>query len=78
MERGTWTFIIVALFLGTVTAAAAVPGVMDGFGGIIIAIFLAYCAIIVVAQLFSALFAVQQIIEGYFEKKKTSKRVELR
>lgn len=78
MERGTWTFIFVTLFLGTVTAAAAVPGVMEGFGGIVIAIFLAYCAVIVVAQLFCALFAVKKIIEGYFEKKLTSKRVELR
>ncbi|AJF07489.1 hypothetical protein [Geoalkalibacter subterraneus] len=78
MERGTWTFIIVTLFLGSVTAAAAVPGIMEGFGGIVIAIFLVYCAIIVVAQLFSALFAVQKIIEGYFEKRQVSRRVELR
>ena len=78
MERGTWIFIMVTLFLGTVTAAAAVPGVMEGFGGIVIAIFLAYCGLIVVAQLFSALFAIQKMIEDYFEKKQVSKRVELR
>ncbi len=78
MERGTWVFIIVTLFLGTLTAAAAVPGVMEGFGGIVIAIFLAYCGLIVVAQMFSALYAIQQMIEGFFEKKQVSKRVELR
>ena len=78
MKRGTWLFVSVSLFLGAVTIAAAVPGVMEGFGGFVITVFLLYCALIVVAQLLSAMFAVRRMVEDLFEKKQTSSRIELR
>ncbi|WP_305046372.1 hypothetical protein [Geoalkalibacter sp.] len=71
-------FLTITLFLGAVTIAAAVPGVMDGFAGIVIAIFLLYCGIIVVAQLCTALMALRRMVEESFEKKRVSRRVELR
>lgn len=78
MKRGTWMFISVSLFLGAVTIAAAVPGIMEGFGGFVITVFMLYCALIVVAQLLSALYAVRHMMEETFEKKRRSSRVELR
>lgn len=78
MKRGAWMFLAITLFLGVVTIAAAVPGIMDGFAGIVIAIFLLYCGIIVVAQLFSALYALRRMVEDSFDKKRVSRRVELR
>ncbi|SDM94025.1 hypothetical protein SAMN05660860_03438 [Geoalkalibacter ferrihydriticus] len=77
MKRGAWSLVCIGLFLGALTLAAAVPGVMDGFAGIVISIFLLYCAIIVVAQLFSALYAMRLMVEDSLDKKRVSRRVDL-
>ncbi len=50
----------------------------NGFSGLVIYFFLGYCAIILVAQLFSALKAVRSIVENWTERKKKSRRVALR
>lgn len=78
MNKGAYLFVIVTLFLGTITLASAVPGLMDGFGGIVIWSFLFYCGLIVVAQVFAAVRGLKQIIDEYMERKTESKRVRLR
>ncbi len=56
------------------------PGgtVMDGFSGLTIKFFLAYCAIIVVAQLYAALVALWQFLSESATRKKESCRQTLR
>ncbi len=81
LKKGVRVFCLVGLFLMTFTVATAIPGVMEGFGGVVIGVFLLYCALIVVAQLISALYAVRMIIDDLFTKnvqKGPSKRIVLR
>ena len=81
MRQGLKAFGLVGLFLMTFAIASAVPGVMEGFGGIVIGVFLLYCALIVVAQLISAIYAVRTMIDELITKSvqsKTSKKVALR
>ncbi len=78
MKKSIWVFAMVSLFLGTISLAAAFPGVMSGFGGIVIGIFLAYCGIILIAQLISAMVAVRRVLEELTGEKPVSKQVTLR
>lgn len=81
MKQGLKAFCLVGLFLMSLAIASAVPGVMEGFGGIVIGAFLLYCALIVVAQLISAIYAVRMMIDELIVKgvqPKSSKRVALR
>lgn len=78
MNKGTFLFVIVTLFLGTITLALAVPGLLDGFRGIVIWSFLFYCGLIVVAQVVGAMRGLKRIIDEYVERKTESKRVRLR
>ncbi len=82
MKRLAYIFGFLIALLLTGIISAALPGVMEGFSGIVIWTFLGYCALIVVAQLFSAMFAVRKMVESlfdeYYERKKASRRVSLR
>ncbi|MEJ2698647.1 MAG: hypothetical protein P8Z70_03160 [Desulfuromonadales bacterium] len=50
---------------------------LEGFGGMFIAFFLGYCAIILVAQVFSALVALRSVMTKGAERKKTARRAML-
>lgn len=78
MNKGAYLFVIVTLFLGTITLALAIPGLLEGFRGIVIWSFLFYCGLIVVAQLVAAMQGLKKIIDEYVERKTESKRVRLR
>lgn len=78
MNKGMSLFVIVTLFLGTITLALAVPGLLDGMRGIVIWSFLFYCGLIVVAQVIGAMRGLKRIIDEYVERKSESKRVRLR
>ncbi|MHB1397827.1 MAG: hypothetical protein ACYDAI_00260 [Trichloromonadaceae bacterium] len=78
MNKGAYLFVIVSLFLGTITLALAIPGLLDGFRGIVIWSFLFYCGLIVVAQLVAAMQGLKKIIDEHVERKTESKRVRLR
>jgi uncharacterized membrane protein len=59
---------------------APFPGgtMMEGFSGLAIKIFLGYCAIILVVQVYSALEALRQLLNDYPGKKKESRRQNFR
>jgi 4-hydroxybenzoate polyprenyltransferase len=67
------------LFGAAVVLAAGAFGwyPLEGFGGLFIAFFLAYCAIILVAQVFSALAALRAVLAKGAEQKKPARRVML-
>jgi hypothetical protein len=48
---------------------------MEGFSGLVITFFLGYCAIILVAQVFSALTAIRSLLEDLVDSKRNSRRV---
>jgi hypothetical protein len=50
---------------------------LKGFGGMFIAFFLSYCAIILVAQVFSALAALRSVLAKGAERKNAARRVML-
>jgi hypothetical protein len=66
------------LSLGVVTTASAAPEVLTGVPGMVIWVFLGYCAIVVLAQLFAALAALRRILEEATTRKNPSKRIPLR
>jgi hypothetical protein len=78
MNKGAYLFVIVSLFLGTITLALAIPGLLEGFRGIVIWSFLFYCGLIVAAQLVAAMQGLKKIIDEQVERKTESKRVRLR
>lgn len=63
---------------GAVTYLFLSPEAFSGFSGIVIWIFLGYCAIIVVAQLTAALLAIGRLIDEMTHKKAPSRRIMLR
>ncbi len=65
------------LFLSTVVSVMAYSDHLRGVGGIVIGIFLAYCAIIVVAQLYAALSALRGILEENTEQRQNPKKIPL-
>jgi hypothetical protein len=48
---------------------------MEGFSGLVITFFLGYCAIILAAQVFSALTAIRSLLEDLVDSKRNSQRV---
>ncbi|BCA80781.1 hypothetical protein [Desulfuromonas sp. AOP6] len=64
--------------LGTATSAWANSFVPDGASGLVIWVFLAYCALVVVAQLMAALKGLRSLLDEWSEKKKKARRVALR
>lgn len=78
MNKGVYLFVIVSLFLGTITLALSVPGLLDGVRGIVIWSFLFYCGLIVVAQVVMALRGLKKIIDEYTERNTESTRIRLR
>ena len=58
--------------------ASAAPLGLEGFSGLVIAIFLGYCAIIVIAQLVAALVGLRGILNDLLAKKPVSQKVPLR
>ncbi|MDW7645295.1 MAG: hypothetical protein SCI25_09640 [Desulfuromonadales bacterium] len=64
--------------LGTATSAWANSFVPEGTSGLVIWVFLAYCALVVVAQLMAALKGLRFLMEEWSEKKKKARRVALR
>lgn len=66
------------LSLAIVTSAAAAPGILDGFTGLIIWLFLGYCGIIVIAQLVAALVGLRRTLEELSAGKVPSRRMPLR
>lgn len=68
----------ILLSLGVVTTAAAAPEVLTGFSGMVIWVFLGYCAIVVVVQLFAALAALRRMLDETVTRKNPSTRIWLR
>ena len=66
------------LFTSVGIATWLTMDVMEGISGLTIRFFLGYCAIVVVFQVFSALVAIQQLINDLTEKKPESIRISLR
>lgn len=66
------------LSLGVVTTASAAPEVLTGVSGFVIWVFLGYCAIVVLAQLFAALAALRRLLDEATTRKTPSKRIWLR
>lgn len=60
-----WIILVGALLLGVAIAALAVlsPAALQGFSGLVIWMFLGYCAIIVVAQVCGALRALGALLK---------------
>lgn len=78
MKRFARLMLVVSLVCGSASGAWAFPGPTEGFAGIVIWIFLAYCALIVIAQLLAALHVLRRLIEGSIAQKKDSRLVLLR
>ena len=68
----------IALFTATAIVGLVAPEAMSGIPGLTIRFFLGYCAIIVVAQVFSAMVAVSRLFEDLTTKKPVSMRILLR
>lgn len=78
MKRVARLLLVASLICGTASGAWALPGPTEGFVGVVIWVFLAYCALIVIAQLLVALHALRRLIEGSIAKKRVSRPVILR
>jgi hypothetical protein len=73
-----WSAALIAL-LAAAAFGPALLGLPGGsLAGLTIYFFLGYCAIIVVAQLYSSLRGVRLVLEEWTEKKRESKQVPLR
>jgi hypothetical protein len=66
------------LIMATLVASVVTPDVMNGLSGLIIRIFLGYCGIIMIAQLFASLAAIRRLFEELTSPKPVSIRVFLR
>jgi hypothetical protein len=78
MKRVARLLLVASLICGTASGAWALPGPREGFVGVVIWVFFAYCALIVIAQLLAALHALRRLIEGSIAKKRVSRPVILR
>ncbi len=78
MKQGTRIVLLLVLLMGMTTGAMVLGHYTDRFTGLVIWMFLGYCAIIVVAQLISALFAVGSLLQEMVEKKPKARRLSLR
>ena len=77
-RQSVWIGMLVLLWLAVNAAGLLGWPVNDGFTGLVIRFFLGYCAIILVAQVFSALAAIRDVLDELTRKKKTGSRVVLR
>jgi succinate dehydrogenase/fumarate reductase cytochrome b subunit len=80
MKRQICWIIALTLFWATVTFGSEILGwkLMSGFSGLVIKFFLCYCALILVAQVFSALGALRTLLEEMGSGKAPSRQVLLR
>lgn len=78
MKRISGFVVLMTGLFGTVSNALAFPSVTDGVGGLCIWVFLAYCALVVVAQLFVALRCLRTLLEEWGGKKKRARRIAVR
>jgi hypothetical protein len=69
--QGTLLLLAFTLFAIAVEAV----GWMDGFSGLVIRIFLGYCAIIVVCQVFGAMIALRQGIGERVKRRRATRQV---
>ncbi|MCP3175775.1 MAG: hypothetical protein AB7F21_02065 [Desulfuromonadales bacterium] len=77
MKAAIFTLVAIGM-LGTAKSAWAISFAPDGASGLVIWVFLAYCALVVVAQLMAALKGLRSLMEEWTERKKKAKRVALR
>lgn len=65
-----------ALFAAAALVTPSIFGwrLMEGFSGLFMIFFFAYCAIILVAQVFSALAALRSVVAKMAERKKAARR----
>ncbi len=77
-QRVLWISALIVLLAAAVIGPVflGLPG--SRFGGLAITFFLGYCAIIVVAQLFSALIGVRTVLEEWTAERKEFRRMPLR
>ena len=67
-----------ALFIAVGVVTLVTPEAMSGLPGLAIRFFLGYCAIIVVAQVLSAMVAIRRLFEDLAAKKPISLRLLIR
>ncbi len=77
MKQGVMFFSLL-LLVGMTSPALAIGNFTEGFSGLIIWVFLAYCGIIVVAQLFSALYAIGNLLNDLAGGKPKTRKMSLR
>jgi len=68
----------IALFTATAIVTLVTPEFMSGVSGLTIRVFLGYCGIIVVSQVFSAMVAIRKLFEDLSAKKPVSLKILLR
>jgi len=78
MKRLAIVLVLASGLLGSASVALAFPNVTEGVSGLCIWVFLAYCGLVVVAQLFVALRGVRDLLEEWTSKKKTARRIAVR
>ncbi len=78
MKQGTRMVLSLVMLLGMITGAMVLGHYTDEFTGLVIWMFLGYCAIIVVAQLISALFAIGTLLQEMVETKPKERKLSLR
>jgi hypothetical protein len=73
-----WIGVLVLFGTATLLAPAALGwNILEGFTGLFMTFFLCYCAIILVAQVLSALAALRSVLSKSDERKKTARRAML-
>jgi len=77
MKAAVFSLLAIGM-LGTAKSAWAISFAPEGASGLVIWVFLAYCALVVVAQLMAALKGLRSLMEEWTERKKKAKRVALR
>jgi len=71
-----WIGLLVALWVFVLLAPTILGWpILDGFSGLVIQFFLGYCAIILVAQVFSALKTLRTVVVEVGRRRKVSRRV---
>lgn len=78
MKYVTFWLASMTLIMATLVACVVTPDVMTGLSGLIIRMFLGYCGIIMVAQLFASLAAISRLLDELSRPEPASHKVYLR
>lgn len=78
MKYVTFWLASMTLIMATLVACVVTPDVMTGLSGLIIRMFLGYCGIIMVAQLFASLAAIRRLFDELSRPEPASRKVYLR